>query len=206
MTEAAGGDLVPMYSIGTTSPNAVLLADLHSIEIDLRYASRLFARVAEMDADSDGDARRALYDSAAIAYRRGFTTGSSLIMKGKSRARVPAEIINALSEQDRAVHQALLDRANTHIAHRVSSYEQAKTLVFLDNPQVGRAVAGATVLAVRYVGPKPEDAERDAKIAGHLADNVSLAVQDLTALVIAEAKAADLDHLYTLATPMNVLP
>lgn len=70
-----------------TGDTPSLIADLRSVETDLRYAARLFVRVAELDPDADADARQALYDAGVIAYRRGFTGGRSLVTKGQSRTK-----------------------------------------------------------------------------------------------------------------------
>lgn len=54
------GQWVPGYGVALAGDRPSLLADLRSIEHDLRYASRLFARVAEVDAGRDPDLRQAL--------------------------------------------------------------------------------------------------------------------------------------------------
>lgn len=200
------GQWVPNYGVALTGDGPSLLADLRSIEHDLRYASRLFARVAEVDAEQDPDLRQALSDAGAIAYRRGFTTGRSILTKGRSRARVPDEIIDSLDDEDRRAHEAVLERANTHIAHRVSDAEQGRVILILDNPVLGAAVAGVAWFSARFVGPSQEDAQRDAANAAKLADSIGAFLEVVQGSILEEMRGHSLEDLYAAANPMGEDP
>lgn len=173
------------------------------METDLRYAARLFARVAETDPDTDGDARRAFYDAGAIAYRRGFTTGRSLVTKGQSRVKVPEEIIDALDSEGRQAHERVLGRANTHIAHRVSDEEQGRLILLLSNPAIDMSVEGVTWFTVRFVGPFEDEAQQAAEIAVLLADSVGELVESMQTRLLEDAKNRNVEDLYANAKPMG---
>lgn len=196
-------EMVPMYGTVLSGDTPCLIADLRSIEHDLRYASRLFARVAEVDAEDDPDLRQALFDAGAIAYRRGFTTGRSLISKGESRRKVPDEIIDSLEQGSRRAHEAVLERANTHIAHRVSDAEQGRVILLLNNPTFGREVQGVAWFFARFVGPDSDDALRAAHTAELIAESIAALVESVQDQLLETAKIRDVDALYATAKPMG---
>jgi hypothetical protein len=195
--------MVPMYGAALSGETPSLIADLRSIENDLRYAARLFERIARTDADDDADLRQALYDAGAVAYRRGFTSGRSLVTKGRSRTKVPNEILDSLDPQFRHAHEAVLERANTHIAHRVSDAEQGRVVLLLNNPSLGREVQGVMYVFARFVGPTSEDALRAAEVAKLLANSVTAFVESVEAELLESAKDRDLQKLYASAAPMG---
>jgi hypothetical protein len=201
--ESASEDMVPMYGMVLSGETPSLIADLRSIETDLRYAARLFERVAHTSPDGEPDLRRALYDAGAIAYRRGFTSGRSLVTKGRSRSKVPDDILDSLDPEVRRAHEAVLERANTHIAHRVSEAEQGRVLLLLNNPSMGQAIQGIGYFSARFVGPSVEDALRDVEVAQSLADSVAAFVEIVQGELLEAAKERDLESLYDSATPMG---
>lgn len=194
---------LPMYGTVLVGDTPSFIADLQSVEADLRYAARLFARVASIEPDVDADLRRALYDAGAIAYRRGFTSGRSLVTKGQSRTTVPDEIVNTLDVERRQAHKRVIERANTHIAHRVSAEEQGKLILLLSNPAIDHAVQGVTWFTVRFVGPFKEEAQRASETADLLADSIALVVESVQSQLLESAKQRDIEHLYATALPMD---
>lgn len=200
------GAMVPIYGTTLAGETPSLIADLRSIENDLRYAARLFVRVAEVDPDVDADLRQALFDAGAIAYRRGFTSGRSLLTKGRSRTKVPDEIINSLNEERRRAHEAVLERANTHIAHRVSDAEQGRVILLLNNPALGQAVQGVAWFTARFVGPESDDALRSAKTAELIAGSIESFIEAVQTALLESAAGRDLDSLYATAHPMGDEP
>lgn len=179
-----------MYGTLLSGDTPSFIADLRSVETDLRYAARLFTRVADTEPDADADARQAFYDAGAIAYRRGFTTGRSPVTKGQSRVKVPEEIINALDSEGRLAHERVLERANTHIAHRVSDEEQGRLILLLSNPAIDQSVEGVTWFTVRFVGPFEEEARQAAEIAVLLADSVGALVESMQTRLLEDARRA----------------
>ena len=192
-----------MYGTVLSGDTPSFIADLRSVETDLRYAARLFVRVAETDPDADADARRAFYDAGAIAYRRGFTTGRSLVTNGQSRVKIPEEVIDALDSEGRQAHERVLERANTHIAHRVSDEEQGRMILLLSNPAIDMSVEGVTWFTVRFVGPFEEEAQQAAEIAVLLADSVGALVESMQTRLLENAKNRNVEDLYANAKPMG---
>jgi hypothetical protein len=192
-----------MYGTVLSGDAPSFIGDLRSVETDLRYAARLFARVAQTDPDADADARQAFYDAGAIAYRRGFTTGRSLVTKGQSRVKVPEEIIDALDSEGRLAHERVLERANTHIAHRVGDEEQGRLILLLSNPAIDMSVEGVTWFTARFVGPFEEEARQAADIAVLLADSVGALVESMQARLLEDAKHRNVEDLYANARPMG---
>lgn len=192
-----------MYGTVLTGDTPSFIADLRSVETDLRYAARLFVMVAELDPDVDADARQALYDAGAIAYRRGFTSGRSLVTKGQSRTKVPDEIVNSLDSEGRQAHERVLERASTHIAHRVSDEEQGRLILLLSNPAIDHAVQGVTWFTVRFVGPFREEAQKAAETADLMADSIAAVVESIQTQLLESAKQRDIETLYATARPMG---
>lgn len=119
---------------------------------------------------------------------------------------MPDEIIDALDEDSRRAHDAVLDRANTHIAHRVSDAEQGRVILMLNNPALGPAVAGISWATARYVGPSGEDAQLDAENATRIADSIGAFLNEVQTLILEEMKEHDLGAIYAAARPMGEEP
>lgn len=195
--------MIPMYGTVLTGETPSLIADLRSIEHDLRYAGRVFARLADVTSEEDADLRRALYDAGAIAYRRGFTTGRSLVTKNRSRTKVPDEIIGLLDDEGRRAHDAVLEHANTHIAHRVSDGEQGRVILILTNPSLGQEVQGVAYFFARFMGPDRDAALRAASTAELLAASINEFIESVQHDLIESATERDLDGLYATARPLG---
>src|SRR5579863_8519815 len=75
-------------------------ADLVSISHDLGFVADAIKRYVNLDTseDPDGVLRRALWWSAAIAYRRSFTTGRGHGLIKRTRLVVPAPALEALTD------------------------------------------------------------------------------------------------------------
>lgn len=105
------------------------VADLTSVRKDIKEAETYVGQLQAMPASTHTSpehqvTRPALWKAVAISYRRAFTTGKSFT-KGRSRSRYPSDIFESLSDADRATHEAILDDADRHIAHRVDDDREA---------------------------------------------------------------------------------
>lgn len=97
----------------------------------------------------------------------------------------------------------MLERANTHIAHRVSDEEQGRLILLLNNPAIDKSVQGLTWFTVRFVGPFREEAQQAAETAGLLADSIAAVVESMETQLLESAKQRDIKTLYATAAPMG---
>ena len=205
MTSDADSDTpaAPMYGCDISGEPPTRLADLESIVVDLRFAESAISRLPGVDYEQDPDLCRALYDSAAIAYRRGFTGGRALLGKGASRTRVPEEILDCLDENHRAAHEKLIEHADTHIAHRVSDLEQVRVLLVLNNPDLGKSVQGVLSYGPRFVRQADDDLRRSAETASLIADSLDGYLNAFRAALLADARKRDPEELYANSRPLG---
>ena len=161
MTDGVRQDPVAYPQVGLTGPAAGLIADLNSISRDLYFAGVAASRYADAAADDDVSAddqviRQALWNAAAISYRRAFGTGRGLIAEKGSRVRLDDRFVATLSEDHRLVHRQVLEMANQHVAHRVGEHEGAAVVAVLALPPADREIVAVGTLSVHMVGPTPE--------------------------------------------------
>lgn len=197
--------MVPMWGLAMGGDGPARLADLSSVALDLGFAAEAFHRVAEMDEEADSLARRALWDAGVIAYRRGFNTGRSLLAKAP-REHLPQAVVDALDPALRQAHDEVLEEANQHVAHRVAEHEQARVILLLSNPKVGRWVDGLTMFHMRYIGADEERARAAALVASALQEAAAAEVEAFQQGLIEAAKGQDLDALYRAAHPLGAEP
>jgi hypothetical protein len=122
------------------------LADLTSIQADLSFvlaACRWLAENSEPDAGEldpvEATLIRGMWESAVISYGRCFPPGGGRLQR--NRTPIPADIIDQLSDDEKAVHAAMLEERNQHIAHRLDLVrQQARIGVALTEPPQQPAV------------------------------------------------------------------
>lgn len=192
---------IPLYGVTLGGEFPSLLADVSSIVLDLAFAAETFARIG--DDLSDPLVRRALWDAGTVAYRRGFSTGRSLIDSKRARTRVPEQLLDSLDEDGRTMHDRILREANQHIAHRVSDLEQARVILLLANPVLSRKVLGVGPFTVRYLGPVTTDARLAAQVAANLRDAMAQQQQLLQQLMIEKAQEREVEEWYRDAFAMD---
>ena len=138
------------YDFEFTERIAARFADLWAIEEDLDHVHAaieftLVTRVREMDrtaggevanADNDADGERhmiarAVWESAAISYRRCFSSGASLLSPGRSARPRLTDWRDDFPDELRPAHDRLLEQANRHYAHRVNGSMKLWPIVHL---------------------------------------------------------------------------
>lgn len=184
-----------MFGVHLTDPAAALAADLMSIVEDLKFAEAGFRRVYETD---DDHLRRALWSSAVIAYRRGFQSGRSLIGQ-LGRHRLGALRLDALGDDHGATSAWLLSEASGHVAHRVSSAEQAQVIAVLDPPPSPPRLDGVMLLHVHNDAPTADRCEAAAETARIVREKVDAEASDALDVVHEAVIALSLDDLYAAA-------
>lgn len=93
---------------------------------------------------------RSMWESAVISYGRCFEEGKGHLT-GRSRARVPQDIVDDLPAEYRVTHLAVIEERSKHIAHRVNRLQQAQVLVALADPDEERGVATMTTMLLHQV-------------------------------------------------------
>ncbi|MEM9200767.1 MAG: hypothetical protein AAGC53_03875 [Actinomycetota bacterium] len=154
---AAGNDdgtRIPIPQVAVRGEQPTVLADLESIKQDLLFACQLATRLLAANPDEDDPILiDAMWRASSIAYRRCFTSGRPLAANTRQgRTRVPDGWLESLDERLAAGHQALLNNADKHVAHRVGDEEQASVLLFLE-PTGPKGVAGHGVFYLKQMLP-----------------------------------------------------
>lgn len=173
-----------LLHVALGGPAASALADRGSIAQDLAFARDAALRYATLTARPDLDdplVANALWNAAAIAYRRAFGSGKAMLQQRKSRLRLTRDDVanmEGLSRDQRDAHLLTLDLANKHVAHRVGDQEDARVVALLAPPPAPHAVEGLAVLYFRMVGPEPEVAQRLAEVAQLLLDDVLQQIEE----------------------------
>lgn len=150
------GEPLPQFSL--TSENAGKLADLDSIAADLQFVIAATERLQEREEagtlQSDPVEVSALWQAAAVAYRRCFSSGRGHALSGRSRLAIPADWVDSLGDPELvAFHGVLLSLADKHVAHRVNDAEQARVLVFLQPAEKPSNDVGVGVMRVKLLLP-----------------------------------------------------
>lgn len=195
--------------VAADGDSAATLADLTSVRKDVEeaqtYVRQLQAMPASTHTSSEHQVMRpALWKAVAISYRRAFTTGKSFA-KGRSRSRYPSEIIESLNDADRATHEAILEDADRHIAHRVDDdREEAKIKVVL-NPPHNPGVAGVSRSGHRFGGARDDLVLAVDPLCNRLLDELDGEINRLGDEVRAHAER-ELTALYEKAGLAQLLP
>jgi hypothetical protein len=201
---APTGEWQPLYALFKGDVPSQL-ADLRSLEADFTLARKSAA--LWIDADKllhGGDeesvkvVRRALWTSAVIAYRRGFTTGKAhLAPKGRPRRlKVPDHWKELLNPQQLEAHEEVLQLANQHIAHRVDEREHMTVSAILTPPPMPRAIAGFAVLSLDRSEPQHDLVERLGQLCTILIKILSDRSEQLFDAFKERVKSRDIDSLY----------
>lgn len=190
-----------MYGKGISGPLPGTIADVASLASDFAFAQEAFARVAQEVLDDT--VRRALWDAGIVAYRRGFTGGRGFLQQHRGRTKISPDAVAALEPPMQELHEAILDEANRHIAHRVDDREQVTVTLLLRNPLLGQVLEGVAVLHARYIGPFPERAAAASSLAGTLQAAMTVELERLKQTLLESAQRSDIAALYEGAVPMD---
>ena len=182
------------------------LADLRSLEADFKFARNCAAAFVNADKLRGGDeesmkvVRQALWSSAAISCRRGFTTGKAHLLPQGKRLKVPDHWKELLSPEQLEAHDQVLDIANRHIAHRVDKREHMNVAALLTPPPMPRAIAGIAVLSVTRSVPQPDLVVRLGQLCTILLKILHDRFERLGDAFREHVKSQDLDSLYETAS------
>lgn len=191
---------VQMPQLAVRSKAAAVVADLASITADLRHTAAACRLIADQDDDSaDGVVTRALWESAVVSYGRCFQSGKGHIEK-QSRTPMPTEVMATLTDEDRLLHDRVMQTRNQHVAHRADLVtEQARVLVFLNAPPHPPEAVGAGPFMLTLIAPT-EDVKRLAELADRLAGQVDEFQQPLLQAIVEEVNQ-DIPAAYDAAHP-----
>lgn len=188
---------------------AETLADLISVRNDIKEAQECVGQLQAMPASTHTSPkhqvmRLALWKAFAISYRRAFTTGKSFA-KGRSRSRFPSDIIKALSDDDRATHEAILQDADKHIAHRVDAEREAAEVKAVLRPPHDPGVTGVSWSGHRFRGAPDGLVLAVHPLCSHLLNELDRKINQLRKEVRGKAEV-ELEALYGRAGLAHLLP
>lgn len=198
-----------MIQVGIGGPAANALVDMGSVAQDLTFAHSAAGRYAEMaEAAREGEfsdplVAQALWNAAAIAYRRAFTGGKAILESGKVRLKLDREAVGGrpeLTPQQQAAHTLTVHLADKHVAHRVDDAEGAVAVAFLATPPMPRRVEGLGVLHARFIGPEPQVARDLAEVCLFLCASIGHQIETRRSEILAELQAdPNVDRFYEAA-------
>jgi hypothetical protein len=196
----------PPYYALPTGDRASAIADLQSIAWDLAFVAEACGAIRALPSDRTGQDNvvgRALWEAAVIAYRRSFSTGRGH-GAARTRLRLDKDFVNSLSDAARETHEALMDEADRHVAHRVGDREQIKVAVLLNPPPGDQRVLDVLFWGARNLGggTRVDDL---ADLAKRLLEAVALDTKVIASQLCAEVNA-DLANVYAHASPMPPAP
>lgn len=128
------------------------LLDILSLENDFQAAKvkcQLFLEV--QDTPDNDQLRQALWESLVVTYGRAFIGGKG--HSGQTRYRLPPDFLEAMTKEQRAIHEELLDVRNRHVAHRVDNRQVGLVYLWVTKD---RTRAGPFAKLAEYAHPTPE--------------------------------------------------
>jgi len=202
-------DAESMIQVGISGPAASVLVDLGSIAHDLAFAHSAASAYAER-AEAAGEGvpedslvAQALWNAAAISYRRAFTGGKAILERGTARVKLDREAVAGLPElspEQQAAHTDTIHLADKHVAHRVDDVEGAVAVAYLAPPSRPRQVEVLGVLHVRFMGPEPQVARALADVCLFLCAGIEHEIETRRSELLAELRAdSDVDRFYEAA-------
>lgn len=151
---------VPMPQVGIRGQAIGDIADLHSIIADLDFARECaHAYAAPADEHREELKMRALWSAGIISYRRAFGSGRALLVDQGRRPRLDTQLVALLADEQRTVHEQVMEMASKHVAHRVGEHEQAAGVAVLEPHPSPRRVVGVGLLRAHMIGPPCEVAQ-----------------------------------------------
>lgn len=201
-----------MPQVAVPQPASGVIADLQSMVFDLDHVVRAcdrlissgFADVATYTPESDEELERdrgllamALWESAVVSFGRCFATGTGF--GAQQRTPIPQDILDELTDEQRAVLKQAKATRNMHVAHRVDDSQRATVVLLLNAPpNPPRAVGVAPFLVHLVVGVDRVEPLR--AVAQHLSGRLDDRIGELGMAEIDKANA-DLRTTYLNATP-----
>ncbi|WP_131809307.1 hypothetical protein [Mycobacteroides immunogenum] len=184
------------------------LADLRSLREDFQFAQHcanayLHLDLVKMNDESRNVVSRALWVSAAIAYRRGFTTGKAQLVPQGNRLKIPQSWFDALKPEGRVAHDEILEIANKQIAHHTGKHENYNVVALLMPPPNPRALAGVGVISMGLAVPGNERIQHLGELCQSLINGIDRRIEDLTNEFESFVKAQNLDDLYDDPAKVN---
>ncbi|WP_255776000.1 hypothetical protein [Mycobacteroides abscessus] len=184
------------------------LADLRSLREDFQFAQNcalayLNLHLANMNDESRKVVSRALWVSAAIAYRRGFTTGKAQLVPQGNRLKIPQDWFDSLKPEGKVAHDGILEIANKQIAHHTGKHENYSVVAFLAPPPQPRALAGVGVIRIGLASPGDERIQQLGALCQSLINGIDRRIEELTNEFESFVKAQNLDDLYDDPTKIN---
>lgn len=147
------------FRVILNSETAHALEDNASYERDLRLAGGYLRHylAADIEADRDfGSPLDAMWTAAFVHYARVFATGVRMTERPN---------LEDLTDDDRELHDYIIDTRNKYVAHSANGFETAQTVIFLVERANGeRAVTGTAVEQVSLSRISRESAVRFAAL------------------------------------------
>ncbi len=147
------------FRVILSTETARALEDNASYERDLRLAGGYLRHYLASDIETDrgfGSPIDAMWTAAFIHYARVFATGVRMTEKPS---------LDELTEDDRELHDYIIDARNKYVAHSANGFETAQTVVFLvERPNGERAISGTAVEQVSLSRISRESATRFAAL------------------------------------------
>lgn len=203
MTENA--ETQELIQVGYEGELPSQIADLSSLISDFKFSQEcvtayLNLSKAKLSEESHQIVAKSLWTSAAIAYRRGFTTGKAQLVPQGSRLKIPDEWLESLKPEFKEAHEEILEIANRQVAHHTGKLDHFRVTAFLAPPPHPRAVVGTGVLHASFVGPLEDRLRQLATLCQSLIDMLQARLDELNAVFKDQVAADDLDALYAAAS------
>lgn len=187
--------LEQMHVAELRTENAFVLADAQSIVRDLTFVQdccrHLLGLFAQPEDERDTVSVEALWTAALIAYVRCFNTGtrSGLTREDVLAAPFEGDVIGA--------HEYFRGMRDQHVAHSVNPFESSLVGAVLSPPaRKDRKVECLAFAHVRQTATDLVGVNQLGRLCDWLIDRKKEQIEELTAVVQAEAEAIDLDSLY----------
>lgn len=142
---------------------ATQIADLQSLMLDMQSARQCadaYMRWYDRTGPDADVVKPALWKACCISYRRIFAKGKGHLNPQTPRLKFKDGWTSALTPDQLAAHESVLDMADKHIAHRVSDLEQVVVAALLTPPPMPREVVGVGTMVVHWAGPEAELAQQ----------------------------------------------
>jgi len=204
--KSPGGGGIAFLQLGIQGGTTGAIADLLSLAGDVEYArwcAQTYLQWMSTGGPQGPEAdnlRRAIWTAACISYRRVFTSGKGHLNPQTPRQRPNDNFTAALTSEQLAVHNSVLETANRHVAHRVNELEQVIISALLNPPPLPRAISNIATMMLHYLGPKDaEEVEHFIAVCDLLLAGTRHEYGRLSDQALEDLRQRDLDEMYAAA-------
>ena len=172
------------------------LADLASIEVDLKTTEAICDLFVKRRQKSKQFGKleafvlfEALCTAAIVRYGRSFVSGI--------RERIPAALIEQLSQEHQESHAFFMDLRHKWVAHSVNAFEFTQVVAYLTPEERGpKSVSSISALPNRIASLGVQDVLRLQTLAAAVRERINRLIDDETQKVLSHARSLPPDQFY----------